>query len=417
MMYIMPNVKKVVLNPQRERFDKPAVIIANHQSFLDILMMLMLTPKLIMFTNEWVYNSPFFGAVVRMADFYPASQGAEFSTEVLQKKVEEGYSIMIFPEGSRSADQSIHRFHKGAFYVAEKLQMDILPIVIHGTGYTMSKSDFMLKNGTVTAHFLPRISPGNTAFGVGYAERTKLIGRYFREQYEAIANTIEQPKYFREKLKYNYIYKGPELEWYMRIKTRVEKNYKVFDELLPGSGSILDIGCGYGFLSHMLSFTAAERQVKGIDYDADKVAVANHCFSKRSVVNFEAADVTTFEMHSYDGIVMSDVLHYLAPEDQETVLKRCLASLKPGGVFILKDGDKELESRHKGTMMTEIISTKFTGFNKTTAAGLFYISATQIRNIVEGQNMHCRRIDDTKFTSNITFVITHKVKGEHGGEV
>ena len=199
----------------------------------------------------------------------------------IKERVEKGYSVVVFPEGTRSEDGVIKRFHKGAFYVAEKLQLDILPILIHGTSYTLSKDDFLVKDGAVTLSFLPRIKPYNDdSFGTGYAARTKNIGRYFKDSFELLRKKIEQPAYFNEQLRYNYIYKGPVLEWYMRIKVRMEKNYQLFHEFLPQTGSILDIGCGYGFMPYMLQFTAPDRHITGIDYDEQKIATANHCFSK-----------------------------------------------------------------------------------------------------------------------------------------
>ena len=145
--------------------------------------MILLHPKLVLLTNKWVWNSPFFGFVVRMADYYPVMQGAEPSIDALAGKVNEGFSIVVFPEGTRTQDGNMKRFHKGAFFLAEKLQLDILPIVIHGTGYTMSKNDFLLKDGTISLKFLPRIKPGNNAWGDGYAERTKMVSRYFKEEF------------------------------------------------------------------------------------------------------------------------------------------------------------------------------------------------------------------------------------------
>ncbi|MEO7765822.1 MAG: 1-acyl-sn-glycerol-3-phosphate acyltransferase, partial [Ferruginibacter sp.] len=247
LMYIMANVKKEIINPRNENFSRPAVIVCNHQSFLDILSMVMLHPKLILFTNNWVWNSPVFGAVVRMADYFPVEMGVENSIERIADRVRHGYSVVIFPEGTRSADGNIKRFHKGAFYLAQKLDLDIQPVLIHGTGYTMTKGDFLLKNGKITIEILPRISPANTQFGTGYVERSKSVGRYFRQEYKNAARRIEQPVWFRSRLIYNYLYKGPELEWYLKIKLSLEKNYQVFHELLPLEGNLLDIGCGYGF--------------------------------------------------------------------------------------------------------------------------------------------------------------------------
>jgi len=285
LMYIMGNVKKKIINPRNEDFSKPAVIICNHQSFLDILSTVMLTPKLILFTNHWVWNSPVFGFVVRMADYYPVMQGADGSIDLVADRVRKGYSVVVFPEGTRSVDSNIKRFHKGAFFLAEKSGLDVLPILIHGSGYTMSKGDFLLKDGTITLQIMPRIKPADVSFGKGYAERTKSIGRYFRTAFTQLRSELEKPDYFKEQLIYNYIFKGPVLEWYMRIKLHFENNYILFNDLLPRGGKFLDAGCGYGFMSYMLHFVSLEREITGMDYDENKINTANHCFCVRMCFN------------------------------------------------------------------------------------------------------------------------------------
>jgi 1-acyl-sn-glycerol-3-phosphate acyltransferase len=413
LMYIMPNVKKRMLNPLKEDFSKPAVIIANHSSSLDVLLAMMLHPKVILFINKRVWNLPFVGFVVRSADFFPTTENAEEGLERIAERVKNGYSVVVFPEGTRSEDGVVKRFHKGAFYVAEKLNLDILPMLIHGTSYTLSKDDFLVKDGTVTVSLLPRIKPGDKQFGEGYAERAKGVGRYFRTELNALAATVEQPAYFREQLIYNYLYKGPVLEWYMRIKTRMEKNYVMFDDLLPRTGKILDIGCGYGFMSYMLHFRSANRQITGLDYDEQKIATANHCFSKHPQLSFVHADVTAFAFEQYNAIVLMDVLHYLEPGQQETVIEKCIAHLLPGGILIIRDGNAELKERQKGTALTEVFSTVITGFNKTSGSGLHFLKASSIKNIAAKHGMHCREIDETKYTSNIIFVI-EQAETQHG---
>ena len=71
LMYVMGNVKKKIINPQKEDLKKPAIIICNHQSSLDIVPLIMLNPKILMFTNNKKWNAPFFGPVIRMADYFP----------------------------------------------------------------------------------------------------------------------------------------------------------------------------------------------------------------------------------------------------------------------------------------------------------------------------------------------------------
>ena len=76
-LYTNPFVAKKIINKHDESFKRPAVIIANHTSFLDILAMGMLTPKMIFLVNDWVYRSPVFGKAVQRAGFYPVSQGLD----------------------------------------------------------------------------------------------------------------------------------------------------------------------------------------------------------------------------------------------------------------------------------------------------------------------------------------------------
>jgi len=405
-LYIMGNVKKEMINPDQEDFSKPAVLIANHQSFLDILIMTMLNPKVVLLTNDWVWNSPLFGRLVKIAGYYPVSRGIENSIEYLKEQVKAGYSIAVFPEGTRSKDEQIKRFHKGAFFIAEKLQLDILPVLIYGTGYTMSKGDFLLKDGHVSIKYLPRIEASNVKFGNNYTERAKYTGQYFRKEYEKLKSEKETPGYFREKLIYNYIYKGPVLEWYLRIKIKLEKDYTLFHEILPVRGRILDIGCGYGFLDYMLQFAGPSRDITGFDYDGEKIAVANHNFSRNENIRFIEMDISEMDTGMADGIILSDVLHYLSPQKQESFILQCMKSILPGGVLLIRDGDKDLRKKHVGTRITEIFSTRIFQFNKTKGKELNYLSGKTIQELARQSNMECRFIDSTKYTSNLFFIIT-----------
>lgn len=404
LIYVMGNVKKKIINPNKEDLKKPAIIICNHQSSLDIVPLIMLYPKILMLTNKKKWNAPIFGPVIRMADYFPTEE-IEQNVDRIAERMKHGYSLVIFPEGTRSEDGTIGRFHKGAFYLAEKLQADILPIIIHGTNHTLTKKDSLLKNGQLTLKYLPRIKPDDTSFGGNYVERAKLVGRYFRTEFEMLRKEIEQPKYFREKLIYNYIYKGPVLEWYMRIKTKLEKNYQIFHELVPLQGRILDIGCGYGFMSYMLSFTSKQRTITGLDYDEDKIDTANNCFSKTPNINFVCSDIMGFQFEKYDCIILADMLHYLPITEQKQVIDKCISNLNAGGTVIIRDGDMEKAEMHEKTKLTEFFSTKVVKFNKTKETGLHFFSGNMIRENAKEKNMSCKEIADSKLTSNTIFIL------------
>ena len=403
LVYIMFNVKKRFINELNEKFETPAVVIANHQSFLDILLTVMISNKNVLLVNDWVWNSPFFGLVVKRAGFYPVSKGFEESIPALEEAVKLGYSIVVFPEGTRSRTPEVHRFHKGAFFIAEKFNLDILPLLIHGTSDTMQKGDdFLLKSGQLTVKYLPRIKPTDTSFGVGYYERTKSISKYFKSEYNKLREELETPAYFRDKLIKNYIYKGAILEWYMRVKLRIENDYKLFIERVPRAGTVVDLGCGYGNVSLMLGFISKHRTITGVDYDEDKIAIASNSPTKPSNVNYVCSDVLDYPLVPTDTFLLYDVLHYLPQEDQLALLKKCIENLNAGGSVLIRDANADLASRHRGTKLTEFFSTKF-GYNKARHGGMHFISGNLIKEVALAHNMQMEIIDQTKLTSNIFY--------------
>jgi hypothetical protein len=102
--------------------------------------------------------------------------------------------------------------------------------------------------------------------------------------------------------------------------------------------------------------------------------------------------------------VISDVLHYLPADVQETLLERCLDALNPGGMLIVREGNADLKKRHKGTELTEFFSVKLLKFNKSTNA-LNFLSGETIKRIAARKGLTVEISDDAKYTSNVIFVI------------
>ncbi len=406
-IYFGVHSKKRIINREGQ-YQKPMVIISNHQSFVDILVTGMQHPKVLLLTNNWVWNSRIFGWVARLADYYPVDAGVEESIDGLRKYVENGYSIMVFPEGTRTTDGQIKRFHKGAFYISEKLKLDILPLLLYGTGKCIPKGDLFINKSDMTMKFLSPIAFDDPRYGITYSEKAKNVGHYFKEEYQKLSHEIETPRYFKSQLISNYLYKGPVLEWYLRIKLRFENYYEPFNKLIPTQASVLDLGCGYGFLSYMLHFLAPERTIVGVDYDDEKIAVANNGYLRGEKLSFVCEDVMHYQINKWDVIIISDVLHYLQANQQEELLKKCFAALNPNGVLILRDGDSDLKEKHKATKLTEFFSIKLLGFNKSKQP-LHFVSGQCIRQLAEQEGMEVETLNEQKRTSNVIFVIRRSV--------
>ena len=91
-MKLLPGIKFQLHNSVGENFDKPAVIIANHQSSLDLLCVMMLHPKLVLLTTDWVWRDPFYGIIIRFAEYYPVSDGYGKNVDRLKDLVARGFS-------------------------------------------------------------------------------------------------------------------------------------------------------------------------------------------------------------------------------------------------------------------------------------------------------------------------------------
>lgn len=396
-------IKKHTINVNGETFKKPSIIIANHQSFIDILRLLSLSPRVLLVTNKWVWNSPVFGIIIRYVGYFYVGKGYENYLTKMRKRISDGYSIAIFPEGTRSYDGKIQRYHKGAFYLAEELKLEITPILFYGNGMVLSKAQpLYLKSGVIATKILPRIKVED--FGNDLRTRTKNITTYIRKEYDSLCREFSTPgnKYFYKTLIKSYIYKGPVEEWYTRVKVSMEKNYRLFDSLIPYNAQITDIGCGYGMMGYMLTMLSPERKFIGIDYDEDKIAVANHSYLKNDRISFIHADVTNHTFANSDVFVMNDVLHYMNYEAQHALIDKCVAHLNVDGMVIIRDGNSS-DEKQKVTRFTEVLSTKIFRFNKTLNE-LHFTSTEQMQAIADKQAMSLEIVKNDRYTSNTIYI-------------
>lgn len=406
LLYVMFNVTKRFQNKHNLDLSKPSILIANHSSVLDIIITLTISNKVVLVTNKWVYNSPFFGYLVRTAGFV-LNTDIEKNIESIKEKMADGYSIMVFPEGTRSYFGEMGRFKKGAFYLAELLEADITPVLIHGAHYTMAKSDFQLKDSYLNVNYLARIKFEDTSYGIGYRERAKRITKHFKEQQQLYAKKMGNTKFFKEPVLYNYLYKGPVLEWYLKVKWNLEeKNYAYYDSLIEDRKNILDLGCGYGFLDYYLLFRNKERNILGMDYDEDKIIVAQHNFDKTENLNFIQGDLRKLKIKSkQDVILVMDVLHYFNAEDQRKVLVECIQNLNTDGIIFIRDGIKDLAERHANTKVTEFISSNI-GFNKVSEDFCFF-EKKFIEDLAAEFNLTVEMQEHSEKTSNVLFILRH----------
>lgn len=277
---IIPRTKFTYDNLSGETFDKPAVYIANHQSHLDLVAVMMLTPKMIIITNDWVWNSPFYGQIIRYADFFSMDDFMTKDIAHIRKMVDKGYSVMVFPEGTRSLDCSILRFHKGAFYLAQEMGLDIVPLLLHGFGYVLPKDSMLMRKGQMSLSVMERISPTDTEYGDSYSARTKSIRKMYTSLYAQKCAEVETAGYYKNRVLHNYIYKGAEVEKDARRVLFGNGDLEQRLEKLPETGSVLIQETGRGEFSLLAALVRKKLEIFALIEDEQKRSLADNCASK-----------------------------------------------------------------------------------------------------------------------------------------
>jgi uncharacterized protein (DUF2062 family) len=127
---------------------------------------------------------------------------------------------------------------------------------------------------------------------------------------------------------------------FVRWKMRLDRIFSLLASEDLGSGTVVDLGCGYGMALIFAAFGDRGRRLVGCDLNAHRIAVAQQALR---AFNAEASvqDVRDFALPPAGLILILDVLQYLPGEEQLALLKRCCAALEPGGRLIFRVHDRE----------------------------------------------------------------------------
>lgn len=110
-----------------------------------------------------------------------------------------------------------------------------------------------------------------------------------------------------------------------------------FKEVLPSSGVVLDLGCGEGMLTNLLAQAIPGVTMVGVDKDEKRITQAKQAALPRTA--FLCSSIETAEMPHASAVIVNDVLHHHNEDKQRELVTRALTSLKPGGIFVLKEVD------------------------------------------------------------------------------
>jgi 1-acyl-sn-glycerol-3-phosphate acyltransferase len=141
----------------------PFVIVVNHQSLADLLVMSFLHHPTKYLGKAAVFDVPVFGWALRIAGEVPVERGNRQSGSQalwqLRRWLAKGVSVCLFPEGTRSEDGSIARFKLGAFNLAIQTHCPVVPVVLAGARDFLPKHSILFeREARIRLRVLPPVS-------------------------------------------------------------------------------------------------------------------------------------------------------------------------------------------------------------------------------------------------------------------
>lgn len=153
----------VVKNEQYLWENRPAVFVFNHQSKADMVILAKLLRRDIAGVGKKeIQAMPFIGKTLELAgtifiDRENSASAIEAMKPLVDAMRNQGKSVVISPEGTRSITPKLAAFKKGPFHLAMQAGVPIVPIVIHNAGDVAPKGDFIFRSATVEVDVLPPV--------------------------------------------------------------------------------------------------------------------------------------------------------------------------------------------------------------------------------------------------------------------
>ena len=134
---------------EKLRWRGPAVLVANHASLIDILVLFDLYRPFKWVAKAANFRLPFIGWNMTLNDYVPVVRGNKDSIvqmmEDCRRHLRRGSPVLLFPEGTRTRDGELLPFKDGAFQLAAEMRCPLVPIAIHGTGEVLPKHGMILR--------------------------------------------------------------------------------------------------------------------------------------------------------------------------------------------------------------------------------------------------------------------------------
>ncbi len=171
-----------------------SVIVCNHLSYLDPILLVSLYPRQTTIVKKTFFRVPIFGWFLRKAGYIPSSvdemtgPGMIDHLDAISAHLAQGGNLFVFPEGTRSRDGKLSSFNRGAFSIARYCRTDVQLVLIRNSDRLFRPGTFIFnaaKPNTISLEWFGLLKPYDSAEGLSISTVTRQARRRFEEKIAA----------------------------------------------------------------------------------------------------------------------------------------------------------------------------------------------------------------------------------------
>ncbi|MBQ5351397.1 MAG: acyltransferase, partial [Bacteroidaceae bacterium] len=229
-----------------DAFGKSSVVVFNHRSMLDAMLIVALNRNIILKSKmpESIWQKIFLWLCGCSCDNVDVLLGA-------------GCSVALLTDEASACE------------VAKALKADILPVVIHGSDKIKSDESLVINGGTVTISVEKKVSYSDSS-----------VPEKISARYDELCRNIEKSNYFVGLVKDLYMYRGVDIMRSVNRNLRRNGNYSAIVDAPVSAAKVVIDGVGYGEAALLFALVHPDVQVVAVEADADKRTVAQNCIGE-----------------------------------------------------------------------------------------------------------------------------------------
>jgi len=189
-IFLLSRIRIVVHGRDNFPSDKNGVVISNHQSLLDVIILMAYLPqRIVFFAKKELGKVPVLNFDMKHMEHVLVDRGKKSSAlaqlERMKDRLDKNLNAFIFPEGTRSNSSKILPFKRGAFHLAATAKKPIIPCYIHGSGKLLKKNERLIKPGII------HISIGKP-IDDSFEESDKIVSKRLQEKAQAVVEQLQR---------------------------------------------------------------------------------------------------------------------------------------------------------------------------------------------------------------------------------